>query len=171
MSATQTNHMTDDPTPEETHRSKVLASVAALRALADFAEAHADVLPDHVLDQEFAVWGMTSAEEMGRMAIALGGHWAKGTAGEYFYLERDFGGSSKYSRVKVSLNTHRGNVCERVQVGTETKTIPDPDLVAEVPLVEVEEPVYEWQCPESILDIRPDDFTGPIIPGNGEVPF
>lgn len=39
--------------------------------------------------------------------------------------------------------------CEKVQVGTQTVTKPDPD--AEVPTIEVEEPVYEWQCPEIVL--------------------
>ena len=40
-----------------------------------------------------------------------------------------------------------GGVCERVQVGTTTVTKPDPNAA----LVEVEVPVYETRCPESVL--------------------
>lgn len=48
------------------------------------------------------------------------------------------------------LSLGRG-VCERVQVGTVKKMIHDPALVAEIPLVEVEEPVLEWRCPDPIV--------------------
>lgn len=38
-------------------------------------------------------------------------------------------------------------VCEKVQVGTETVEVPDPNA----PKIIIEQPVYEIRCPDSIL--------------------
>ena len=52
--------------------------------------------------------------------------------------------------LRVQLVARRELVCERVVVGTETvtKTVPDPEMVAQVPQVEVTEQVeqVEWRC-------------------------
>ena len=48
-------------------------------------------------------------------------------------------GSVGLCRVVVYV---RGEVCERVQVGTEVVEVPDPDA----PKVRKEQPVYEWRC-------------------------
>lgn len=49
-----------------------------------------------------------------------------------------------------------GGVCERVQVGTRTVSKPDPAA----PLIDVEEPVYEVRCPDSVLaDLEPEAVT------------
>lgn len=45
------------------------------------------------------------------------------------------------------------SVCTRVQTGTRTKTIPDPVALDAVPLIEVEEPVYEWRCADPLADM------------------
>jgi len=149
-----------EATGAEKHRARILQQITAVRALCDLAERHVDVFPDYVLARDFAIT-VDSAAEMTRLATALGGRWEKRTYGDWFSLERDFGGSDEWSRVKLSINTNRMNVCERVQTGTETRRVPDPQLVAEIPLVTIEEPVYERRCPDSLLDIRDEDFTGP----------
>lgn len=41
------------------------------------------------------------------------------------------------------------SVCTRVQTGTRTVTKPDPAA----PLIEVEEPVYEWRCADPLADM------------------
>ena len=47
--------------------------------------------------------------------------------------------------------------CERVQVGTEKVVKREPVGEVEYREVEVEEPVYRWECPESVLDaVRAD---------------
>jgi len=45
----------------------------------------------------------------------------------------------------------RDGVCERVQVGTKTVEKPDPDAIVNAPMVTVQEPVYEWLCPDPII--------------------
>lgn len=42
------------------------------------------------------------------------------------------------------------SVCVKVQTGTVTRTIPDPVALEAVPLIEVEEPVYEWRCADPL---------------------
>ena len=43
-------------------------------------------------------------------------------------------------------------VCKRVQVGTRVVEKPDPDYEPEeVPTIQVEEPVYEYRCPDPIV--------------------
>lgn len=44
----------------------------------------------------------------------------------------------------------RDGVCERVQVGTKTVVKYDEDALLSVPKVTVEEPVYEYRCPDPI---------------------
>lgn len=50
----------------------------------------------------------------------------------------------------VTALASRSDVCERVEIGqrTVTETVPDPELVADVPLVEVTRTVtdYRWEC-------------------------
>ena len=43
--------------------------------------------------------------------------------------------------------------CERVQVGTETRTVREEIEPPRYREIEREEPVYEWRCPDSILAI------------------
>lgn len=47
------------------------------------------------------------------------------------------------SRLGISIYPASGT-CERVKVGTKVVEKPDPNV--EVPTVEVEEDVYEWEC-------------------------
>jgi len=68
------------------------------------------------------------------------------------------GSDDAYLEARVELpdgtmfiaNQAKTNTCERVQVGTKTvtKTVPVTD---EVKTIEVEEPQYEWVCPDSWL--------------------
>lgn len=60
-----------------------------------------------------------------------------------------------FGTVRVEVLAYREEVCERVQVGTETVTTlaKDPAALAAIPEVEVTEevPVYEWKC-KPLLD-------------------
>lgn len=44
----------------------------------------------------------------------------------------------------------REGVCEKVQVGTKKVERVDPEVYDSLPRVEVEEPVYEYRCPDPI---------------------
>lgn len=81
---------------------------------------------------------------IGRIARRYGATTTKDVGESLYQLKCDFG------TIKVDVLSRREEVCERVVVGTETvtKTVKDPELLAEVPDVEVTEEVeiVEWQC-------------------------
>lgn len=51
--------------------------------------------------------------------------------------------------ISVVINFHSGT-CERKQVGTKRVTTYDPEALAALPRVEVEEPIFEYMCPDPI---------------------
>jgi len=67
----------------------------------------------------------------------------------YFSLIKKFG------QHKVEVNASRDKVCTKIKTGTKITKKHDPEAVSEalaqLPTIEVEEDVYEWQCPDSIL--------------------
>lgn len=126
---------------------KTLAQQQAegLRALADMIE-HSPHIRVAYLDS-FNVWCPDDAEtmaEIARIGLRHGAKIEKEISGEMYNLAVAFG------PVKALALAFRHQVCERVVVGTETvtKTVPDPEKLAEVPLVDVTEDVetVEWQC-------------------------
>ena len=112
-----------------------------LRALADLLDAAPDWKRDY--DDYQHLICVSSRDEMIDAIKALGGKWEKHTAADgYFGMTRDLGNG-----VTCQVYAARANVCERRLVGTRTVTRVAPDA----PTVEVEEDVYEWVCPPSIL--------------------
>ena len=91
---------------------------------------------------EVNLW-VDNAEEMLATARKIGGRWEKQTLGKWYVLRRSFGPHH------IDINGPHEAICERVQVGTETVEVPDPDA----PKVTVEQPVYEWRCPESLNEV------------------
>ena len=75
------------------------------------------------------------------VALATGGMWSKDSTDAFYFLAKEFG------EHKISINTGRSAVCEKVIVGDETVEITDPDA----PKIKVTRPIYEWKCPEHIL--------------------
>lgn len=111
-----------------------------LRILTDFLDAHPAAVPryqcirmDHFVD---------TLDEATAVRRAVGGQWTKHEMGSFFVLRRRI---TPHTTIEVTLA--REQACERVQVGTETVMVPAEDA----PMVEVEQPVYEWKCPESLL--------------------
>jgi hypothetical protein len=93
---------------------------------------------------------------------ALGGRWEKsGRQGDYSdWLELD----GTWHGFKVQLSAVRDAVCERVVVGMHevTEEVPDPEVLATVPVVKVTRTVEDvrWEC-GSIL--KPDaDESAPV---------
>jgi hypothetical protein len=117
-----------------------------LRQLADFAEAHPNLVDEDCFGLNVNVFARDRAE-MAVMVRELGSA-EKYESGAFYYLRRRFGPHN------LDLCINREQVCERIQTGTRVVTRPDPKVVADIPMVEVEEPVYEWVCPDSIL--RPE---------------
>lgn len=80
-----------------------------------------------------------------RAGLKVGAKVAKHQENGYAGVGLDFGGG-----VSLHIYTDRQKICERVVVGTreETKEVPDPDLLKQVPKVTVTETVedVEWRC-------------------------
>jgi len=120
-----------------------------LRELAAWVEDNADELngsDSSILGQTKFHW-FTYTKRDFTTAVRTLGRGAKSKDELWFNVDRDFGG------ITVQVTTARSTICERVVVGTTTKTamVPDPDV--EVPMVEVTEEVeeVEWVCPPALL--------------------
>lgn len=125
---------------------------AGLRQVADFVEQNPDLAGG--FEHTLVTTGMNvhlraddRAAQLGQYAQAAARHGAKVTKevdDQWHNVVLDFGG------VKVRVLAYRSEVCERVVTGTETvtKSVPDPDVLATVPTVEVTEIVetVEWVC-------------------------
>lgn len=114
-----------------------------LRELADFAEQHPDLFEGHTFGEQIDLFAYTP-EEMAEKTAMLGTS-TKAKKGDWYCMARGFGPH------RLELNIASDKFCERVQIGTKTVEKPDPEALKQVPTVEVEEPVYEWICPESVL--------------------
>lgn len=151
MTLTSDPQTTDTRTVLQQHIDKMADRLAAARAacnqIATWWERHPEVpLREHSGDEGRLVAWANSADEWSAWAAALKdgaaiGEVAKEGNSSYLYYKRKFGA------VTVEIIGEHEAVCERVQTGSVLRTVPDPALVAELPTVEVEEPVYEWKCP------------------------
>lgn len=117
--------------------------IAGLRELADFAEQQPDLFGGYNCGETVNLFA-SDAESMAEKTRLLGKS-TKVTSDGWYIMRRWFGPH------RIELNIARDNFCERVQTGTKTVSKPDPEALAQVPTVEVSEPVYEWICPESVL--------------------
>lgn len=113
--------------------------------LAELFESHFRYLSMHAFDYDKP---QESFGLFARAALQAGAKVTKNYGDKFAEVTADWGA------ICFRLQTDREEVCERVQVGTETvtRTERDPKAVeaalAEIPETEVTEevPVYEWQC-------------------------
>lgn len=127
-----------------------------LRALAAFLEDHPTLCPEW---EDFTVFAW-SKDQFAEMVKEVGAG-TKRDAGQFLEFVREFS-----DRVKLTVNISKNVSCEKVQTGTRTKTVEVPatatpkDNIDGKVVFEVEEPVYEWKCPESWLHPAsgPDPF-------------
>ena len=121
--------------------------IKGLRDLADFLESREELTP--ACGQHFNVFA-NDPTEFALKARRLGTadknaeDWSS-----YFTMVKTFGPH------QLELNILRASMCEKKKVGTKIVKKRDDKIVSEllkaVPEVEVEEDVFEWVCPESIL--------------------
>jgi len=116
--------------------------ISGLRELADFAEQH-PTLFERQYGETVNLFAY-SPEEMAEQTATLGTS-VKTISENWYTMTRRFGPH------RLDLSIGRKTFCERVQTGTVTVEKPDPEALERVPTIEVEEPVYEWICPESVL--------------------
>jgi len=124
--------------------SKITKWADGLRELADFAEQQPELFENHSFGETINLFTYTP-EDMAEKTRLLGNS-EKVASGGWYTMRRCFGPH------KIDLNIARDKFCERVQSGTKIMTKPDPEILKDVPTIEVEEPVYEWICPESVLN-------------------
>lgn len=134
--------------------------VDSLRRFADFVEANPDLVEylRYMLDDITIIHideGRQYMAQFARAAARAGLEVAKNyTSDKYAYLNIMF---SPVVGIKVAAA--RDEVCERVVTGSAevTKTVPDPELLAAVPTVQVTEIVetFEWRCVPLLADREP----------------
>ncbi len=143
-------------TTTEPDRTVELAQqqAAGLRALADLIESNPD------LGEKMRYCGVDNihvpVDDKTTMAAFIragkrhGATITKNAMGKWFMVNIGWG------PVGLDVFAAREEVCERVVVGTETvtETVKDPDLLAQVPDVEIttEREVVEWRCHPILAD-------------------
>lgn len=121
--------------------------VKGLRDLAEFLEKHPEAPTPSSLTVDVFVYndlGSPPAESVLQAVAKTPGGCAKEVTDSFFTIVKSFAGNVDYA-----VNASRGSVCRRVQVGVKKVKVPDPDVF--VPQVEVEQPVYDYECPGSLL--------------------
>lgn len=117
-----------------------------LTELAEWIEAHPGIGSHPFLSGTTWIIGVYTADQaaFAMRAMADGaplGSVEKDVHGEKLFAERNFTGG-----VRIQMQVPRDEVCEWVVTGTETVTVPDPEVVAAAPVVEIEREIGEWQC-------------------------
>ncbi len=126
---------------------RISETVDGLRELADWLETNPEV-GERILSWPKVYLFTNGREDFVSTCKALGGMRVKSADDNYFNVERTFGG------ITLQVTVARGLVCEKKVTTREvTRRIPDPEVVASVPLVDVTETeeVIEWECEPSIL--------------------
>lgn len=120
-----------------------------MQKLHDFLEEHPYLLKNQTWYPIQINIYVPDKEALAEMAKELGTADKKEST-YYFSLEKKLG------MHKIEVNASREKVCTKIKTGTKITKKHDPDAVsaalAELPEIEVEEDVYEWQCPDSILN-------------------
>ena len=89
---------------------------------------------------QFTSHGEGAANAAAAVVKAFPGSFCKSFAGDSFNLYGTFEG------VPVEIRTMREDVCTARQVGVTTQKVRDPEAAAAVPFINIEVPVYEYDC-------------------------
>lgn len=175
MTAIDGQHAAPGTEARNTWQHERAMVIAGLRAAADFLEHHPDVpTPEHTTLTTY-IWGDQSRSRLAAIARALG-RCDKRSEHGFFRVSRSFG------PIALSYDATSEQVCDRIEVGTETleETVEvcprceseltvdeqsgwtvcsDEDCPYEVMPAKqitrtVERPRFETRCPESLLSPR-----------------
>lgn len=126
--------------------------ISGMRKLCDVLDANPNILLPYEFKNGTTIYILENEQSQEQMTVtrrAIGGKWDKEVYNDAFTLKGSIDG------LAVKLYTNRGNVCQRIVTGSRevTEEVPDPELVAQVPLKRVTRTVedVEWVCPESLL--------------------
>ena len=162
--------MSDDEVAALDAKSKRAAEVEAytddLRAVADWFDAHPDIVPTGGYGgADLILW--TQADELPALVRAFG-------AGDKVATDYAIGITRRFGRHTVGVKAARDAVCTKVETGetkVETKTSDATDPVPEGAtnvrtvtrtevIYEIETPVTEWSCPPALLSMGGDQAEG-----------
>lgn len=114
-----------------------------LRDLADFLDEHPD-LAEAVLAPMFNIFADNAAEW--QRLLGSFGPFDKKDYDNLLVARKQFG------RIRLDINVSKEETCQRIEVGTRTVTREVyPEGVTST-IETVEEPIYEWVCPETWKD-------------------
>lgn len=116
--------------------------IDGLRQLADWLEAHPIPRSYSGVDMNIFFDDVTAL-----VAGTRGwGRLEKKGQGDFYFLRKEFG-----SEVRLDANVRREVLCERVKVGE--RVVPaQPERILPAEPEKVED-VYEWKCPDSLLEL------------------
>lgn len=130
-------------TMKSTNPAKNSKMIKGLRDIIDLIDALPENAPNaYIYDTEVHFF-VTTVEEMVNLRLSIGGKFDKMPNDSFYYLMKTM------PNYKVVIFANRENVCEKVKVGT--KKVMDYDK--NVPMIEVEEDIYEWICPDKLKEI------------------
>jgi hypothetical protein len=120
-----------------------------MRALADLLDQHPEVETPYLdsygddirlIRFQFTSLGGRAADATATTIKAFPGAFEKTYSDEDFYMRGSFAG------VRVEIRALREDVCVAREVGTRTVKQRDPEALKLVPEIEVQVPVYEYDC-------------------------
>jgi len=114
-----------------------------LRKLADLLESTPDLILPQAIQKTSIQFFPLGAAETALTAKLLPTGWKKNDPNESKYDADYYILTGKWEGVSLTILETRNVVCERIQVGKETVTVP---AVEAAPETVVERPVYEFKC-------------------------
>ena len=120
-----------------------------LRKIADLLETHPEIETPYLDTYEFDIQAIrfqfTSHGERAATATAAVMKAFPGAFNKVFSGD-DFNAYGLFEGVKVEIRTRREDVCTAREVGVTTQKVRDPEKAAAVPFIDVQVPVYEYDC-------------------------
>jgi len=114
-----------------------------LRKLADLLEATPDLILPYEIGRQRITFYPSGAAETAQTARLLPTSWQKNDPNASPYDADYYRLTGKWEGAELTIIEFRTSVCERVQVGTETVTVP---AVEAAPETVEERPIYEYIC-------------------------
>jgi hypothetical protein len=129
----------------ESNDERRLKLAADLRKFADWL----DETPEVLLDSwSTGVWvNFYGATRQDVLALArTSGKFRKDYSGNHMQLIKEIG------YVTYTMSLPRDEICTSRVIGTRTRTVRDPEGYKNIPMVEVEEDIVEWDCHPLLQD-------------------
>jgi hypothetical protein len=122
-----------------------------LRAFARWVESTPEVVLDDWGGAIYTSFYGATKEQVIALAKTEG-KFKKDYSGDSFQLERTFGDQSDGTGIRYMMSCSRELVCTSKVVGTRKRTVRDPEAYKNIPMIEVDEDIVEWECNPLLAD-------------------